>query len=355
MESNIINNIIIHGKQEKGIEYLDSSGKATKQFYIPIQREINIFKDLKCIYQTIKILKKEKPDLIHAHSAKGGVISRIASLFYSINVLHTPHAFSYLSAHSPVKRYLFLSIERVLKNFNSILLATSESELKRGIDEVGYQPHKAFLFNNSITELAVVDNNSTVSSLAYNFSKDYICTVGRPSYQKNIEMMVEIIKNVKDHIPNIHLVVMGLGVVSPNSENVKMLISKHNLEKNFTLIDWIEREKIFEIVSKSKFYLSTSRYEGLPYSIIESLSLRKAIIATDCDGNRDLVINDFNGYLLKENQLDQFKEKIIELYYNNETREKFEKNSFLLFKEKFDISINIRKLEKIYLKHAKYT
>jgi len=346
IDSKIVENIIIHSKKNKVKEYIDNVGKPVKQFFIPIQRDISIVHDLKCVYQTIKILKKEKPDLIHAHSAKGGIIGRLASLFYPVTVLHTPHAYSYLSTNSKLKKKIFLTIERVFKSFNSVLLATSDSELKRGIEEVGYKPSKALLFNNSILPVSV--KGLEVQALP----KTYICTVGRPSYQKNIELMIEVVRKIKKKIPDIHLVVMGLGVVSPNTESVKELISKYHLEDNTTLIEWIERDKIFHILKGAKFYLSTSRYEGLPYSIIECLSLKKAIIASNCDGNRDLVINNYNGYLIDETEIDEFVQKSMELYDNNKLRREFENNSYYLFKEKFDLSTNIKSLEEIYLNNS---
>src|SRR5690606_5490710 len=244
---NIVENVIINGSSDK--VYFDKNESKLKQYLIPLEIDISVLLDLKCILKTVKIIKKEKPNIIHAHSAKGGIIARLASLFFKVNVLHTPHAYSYLCTNSKLKRSIFLTIEKLFKNFNSILLATSESELKRGIYEVGYPSNRALLFNNSILPVEKI-NLETKFFLPQN----YICTVGRPSYQKNIEMMVEIIKEVKKEIPNIHMVVMGLGVVSPNTKIIKNLISKYDLESNFTLIEWMEREKILGIISKSNFY-----------------------------------------------------------------------------------------------------
>lgn len=345
INDDLVHNIIIHNKNKDNKEYKDLSGSNIKQFFIPIQREIKFFKDLKCVYQTVLILKREKPHIIHAHSAKGGIIARLASIFCNVKVLHTPHAYSYLSTRSIVKKSLFLTIERVFRHFNSILVATSKSELLRGINEVGYNPSKAFLFNNSILPIS---ENQINSNINFKLPDNYICTVGRPSYQKNIEMMVNVIKELKIKIPNIHLVVMGLGVVSPNTKNVKSLISKHNLENNITLIEWIEREKIFHIIRNSKFYISTSRYEGLPYSIIECLALKKAVVASNCDGNKDLVKNNYNGFLVEQDDLNTFVDKVYNLWHNQELRNTFGHNAYLRFKKNYDLSANIKILENIY-------
>ena len=127
---------------------------------------------------------------------------------------------------------------------------------------------------------------------------------------------------------------------------------KHNLENNTTLIEWIQREKIFHIVSQSKLYISTARYEGLPYAIIESLSLSKSIVATNCDGNRDLIKDGENGFLLKPNDVNLMSDKIIELIQDDTKRHEFEKKSLEIFNQEFNLNKNIKNLEEIYLKYS---
>lgn len=344
IDSRLFENIIIHKKNINKNKYYNNSNGLIKEFNINIQREIRFIEDLKAIYNTVKILKKEKPDLIHAHSAKGGIIARAASLFYRVKVLHTPHAYSYLSANSKIKRKVFLSIESFFKNINSYLLATSNSEIERGIKEVGYKTDKTFLFNNSILPIEIKENSLD----QYKLPNDYICTVGRPSFQKNIEMMIEVLKEVKNSRPNVHLVLMGVGEYSPNKESIEKLVSKYNLSNNITMIKWMDRDKILNIIAKSKLYISTSRYEGLPYSVIESLALSKASVVTNCDGNKDLIKDNVNGFVIETNDIKLMAEKICFLLQDNNTRRLFEEKSFELFDKSFNLNKNIKKLEKIY-------
>ena len=344
----LFTNIIIQGKNNRDKEYRDKNNNVISKFILPINREIHAINDIKAIYSTITLLKREKPDIIHAHSAKGGIIGRVASLFYKVNVLYTPHAYSYLSASNGLKRYFFLTVEKILK-YKSILVACSMSEYTRGIKEVGYKSSRVELFNNSVLP---INPDAITSSFLHNLPKEYICTVGRPSYQKNIEMMIEVIREAKKVIDNIHLVVMGVGEYYPNLEAVKKLIKKYKLEDNITLVDWINRTDIFKIVSESKFYISTSRYEGLPYSMIEALALRKCFVVTACDGNKDLVIDQHNGYTIDENNVKKMAEKVVELYQNKQIRRKMELNSIRLFEKRYNLAENIIVLEKIYKKYS---
>ncbi len=240
-------------------------------------------------------------------------------------------------------------IEKILKRINSTLVASSLSEFERGIEEVGYAKTNAELFNNSISP---IPKNEEEIKYPVSWPSDYICTVGRPSYQKNIEMMVEVIKEIKKEIPSIHLVLMGVGEYYPNLESVKERIEAYNLSTNITLVKWIAREEIFKIISASKLYISTARYEGLPYSIIESLALAKSCVVTNCDGNRDLVIDGYNGYVVDNEDVADMSEKVLKLYKNQKLRCTMEVNSLKLFNDNFDLNNNIGIIEGIYQKYT---
>ena len=345
MNTDSFENIAIHGTKDTNKPFFDKSGYKVKEYKVSIFRDISIVDDIKSLFQTYKILKKEKPNLIHAHSAKGGIVGRITGRLLGIKVIYTPHAFSYLSTQNSLKRNLFLSIEKVLANGNSLLLATSQSEKKRAIDEVGYKPEKAIVFNNCIEPITKI----YPLTIPKTWPDEYICTVGRPSYQKNIEQMIRVMQEVNKEV-KIHLIVMGVGPVSGQLESVKSLIQELDMSDNVTLLDWTERTDVFNIINQSKFYLSKSRYEGMPYAVIESLALSKACVVTNCDGNKDLIIDNYNGFVVKNKDTAGFKNKILKLLDDKELLDKFSKNAFNLYSEKHNIKNNIVELESIYLK-----
>lgn len=338
-------NIVIHGTKDTEKPFFDEKGNKVKEYRVSIFRDISIFYDIKSLFQTYKILKKEKPNLIHAHSAKGGIVGRITGKFLGIKVIYTPHAFSYLSTDSSLKRKFFMSIEKFLANGNSLLLATSNSEKKRAIDEVGYKEENAIVFNNCIEPITKMH----LLTIQKTWPDEYICTVGRPSYQKNIEQMIRVLYEVNKEA-KIHLIVMGVGPVSNQLESVKNLIVELNMGNEVTLLDWTARTDVFHIINHSKFYISTSRYEGMPYSIIESLALSKACIVTNCDGNKDLIIDNYNGFVIENEDVKGFKSKILKLLTDKELLHKLSKNAFNSYSENYNIKKNIYELESIYLK-----
>lgn len=349
IDSEKFESIVIHGDSDKNEPFLNDKNIPVKNYPISIIRNILPSKDYKAINATNRIIKNEKPDLIHAHSAKGGVIGKIVGKMNNIPVLHTPQAYSFLSADNKLKKSVFLGLEKFLSKWNNKILASSNSERNRALNEVGYKNERVVLFNNAINAIT----NTSDLSIEKTWPDDYICSVGRPSFQKNIELMIEVLRQLKVKNPSIHLVLMGVGYHAPNLEQVKSLINKYNLASSITLLEWTKREDIFNIIKNSKLYISTARYEGLPYSVIEALALEKACVVTDSDGNRDLIVDTENGFVIKNENSVEFASAVLELLQDDTKRKQFEENSLKLFNEHFNIKNTIHNLEKIYSTEAK--
>lgn len=151
--------VIVHGRDDKHTSVI-KEGEPVREIGISLYREINPWRDVIGLVEAIKAIHKEKPDLIHCHSAKGGMIGRIAGWLTNTRTLYTPHAFSYLSTPSALKRKIYLWLER-LTRFNAILLACSNSERELGIRIIHYKQNKAQAWNNAVPDaLAQINSHA---------------------------------------------------------------------------------------------------------------------------------------------------------------------------------------------------
>ena len=349
--------VIVNGADDNSKPYM-RHGKQVKTYSIDMYRALNPVKDIKAVMQAIKIIKKEKADLVHCHSAKGGVIGRFAAFLTGTKVVYTAHAFSFLSAESAKKKQIFLLLEKIAK-LNSYLLACSDSERKLGIKVVGFNEKKAFAWNNAVPDadkgLTRISQISRISSQKNEASdlpvpkegERYITSIGRPSYQKNPLFMVEVVHGIHLKHPDIKFYLLGVGFYSPMLEDMKKLIHQYDMDDTFFLLPWLSHEETLKYVKGSMLYFMTSLYEGLPISVIEAMSLGKAIVASDVLGNKDCVKDGYNGYLLPLKE-EVFVEKMNDLIENDEKRKEMEKNSRFYFESDFFIDNRIKALEDIY-------
>ena len=210
-----IRNSIIYNKVE-GNEYVIACGKddkhqpvirngiEVKEYPISLFRSLNPLNDLKALIEAVRIIRKEKPDVIHCHSAKGGIIGRTAGWITGVKTFYTPHAFSYLCTPSKLKRWVFMTIER-LTRFKTYVLACSESEQEMAIKEVGYSEVHALVWHNAVPD------SSLERGKKVDISEPYACYIGRPCYQKNPLFLLDVIKKVKDKGCNLKFILLGVG------------------------------------------------------------------------------------------------------------------------------------------------
>ncbi len=333
--------VIVHGKND-GCYPVFCKGKEIKTYPINLQRSISFIKDPQALWEAISLIKKEKPDVIHCHSAKGGMIGRIAGFITGTPTLYTAHAFSYLSSGNRIVRFLYKTMER-LTRLNAYLLACSKTERMLGHNTIGYSNKKALVWRNAVPEPILNEDNVSLHIPSH----PYLCYIGRPSYQKNPLFMVNMFAKVHAKHPDIHFYLLGVGYHSPDLEAMQEAIRKFHLESYFFMMPWVNHNDAMAFVKHSLFYISVSRYEGLPLSVIEAMALGKCIVASNVVGNQDCVWDKVNGRLLHLD-VDSFAEEVCNLIEKPETVEKMGKESRRIFDEEFRIEKRIHLLENIY-------
>lgn len=336
--------VVVNGADDRNRPYT-RHGREVKAYKICMYRALNPLRDTWAVVQAIRIILKEKPDIVHCHSAKGGVVGRIAAFLTGRRSVYTPHAFSFLSAETGGKRKTYLWFEK-LARLNSYLIGCSESERLLGIQQVGYPVSKAFAWNNAIPD---IKPEEVVPPKDFKDTDKYIVTVARPSYQKNTLLMVEVMRLVNLRRPDLKLIVVGAEFYSPLLDEMKALIREYHLEHVVAILPWVSHAEALGYIKYAQLYLSTSIYEGLPIAVLEAMALGKAIVASDVIGNRDCVVDSINGYLLAlEPQL--FSEKICYLTEHEDVKNEMGQKSHRLFESQFMIGNKIAGLEEIYKK-----
>ena len=156
---------------------------------------------------------------------------------------------------------------------------------------------KSSVLPNIIDVEDVKQKSSLPSSIGTSFSAD-ITYLGRLQYPKNPMRFVNIIGLVQKAIPNIKAVIIGDG---DELDLTRKRIHDLNLESNITLTGFIENP--MTLLKKSKALVMTSFWEGTPMSSLEALTLGIPVISTPVDGLRDIIVNDYNGYLSDSDEI----------------------------------------------------
>ena len=287
-------------------------------------RSINLVKDLKAFFEIKKIIKKEKPDIIHLHSSKAGFLGRFAANGRKTKMFYNPHGFPFLMSDvSKLKRKIYWIIEKIAAFRKCTIVGCSEGEYKEALKLT----KNSVCINNGI-------NTKDLDNIIKDFDKkeiDYnhlnICTSGRINYQKNPAFFNEIAKAFPDY----SFTWIGDGDLRDE------LISP-----NIIVTGWKTREETLKLVNDNDIFILTSLWEGLPISLLEAMYLKKLCIVTNCIGNRDVIKDQENGYIIK----DDYRSIIDSINSDNYTL--LSNNAYKSIVEEFNVKITCEKYRRIY-------
>lgn len=298
---------------------------------------ISLIDDIKALYKIVKIINEVQPDIVHCHSSKAGALGRVAAKMCRIkSVIYTPHAYSFQNyTLSKRKRSLYILIEKILGKITNITINVSEGERQNAFENNIVGENNSIVIYNGINYMEKsVDNLSGTIKIG---------TTMRMEVQKDPLTFIEIAKIIVNKHPNVEFIFVGDGHL--NNE-VKECIQKYNLGKRVKLLGF--QKNVIDIVGSFDIYLITSLYEGLPYSIIEAISLGKPIVATNVTGNNEIVKNGYNGLLFEAMNAQEGAEKIESLLNNISLINEYGLNSRKLYKEYFTIEQMMEALDMIY-------
>lgn len=261
-------------------------------------RSINPIKDLKAFWEVKKIIKEENPDVIHLHSSKAGFIGRFATNCKKKTMLYNPHGFSFLMRDSSkVKRLIYWCLEKVGALRKCTIIGCSYGEYQEALK----LSKNAICINNGVNINKLNKEVQAFENHNIDFNNLKICTSGRIGYQKNPELFNKIAEN----FPNLKFTWIGDGELKDKltSPNIKVT-------------GWKTREEVLKIVNDNDIFILTSLWEGLPISLLEAMYLGKVCIVTNCIGNRDVIKDGKNGFIIKNNDYKEIIEKINPENYN---------------------------------------
>ncbi|MCU7615071.1 glycosyltransferase [Chryseobacterium sp. GMJ5] len=301
--------------------------KNITQIKIPqLQREINIKKDFSTLIALRKIYKKIKPDVVHLHSSKIGVLGRLA--FPVHKIIYTVHGFDSVR----IANRKFLVLEKLLKNKAKFIVAVSKYDREKLALE-GIRKNVKMIYNGI--------NDADLHILPFDLTSEYL-------------------KNIHDK----HIVVMTIARLSPPKRyDLFCSLAAHFVHDERFHFIWIGNKQgkgdnsqnitmMGELINASAYlkyahlFLLPSNYEGLPISILEAMCCEIPVIASNVGGISE-ILNNKNGFAV-ENEVKEFEEAIRKIMVNKETYKTYSEEARLKYEKEFTISKMYEKYIDLY-------
>lgn len=323
----------------------ESKGIFNNTIGLPIKRSAS-FTDISNILRMRKIILENNYDIVHCHSTKAGLVGRLAA-FVSRHpiVIYSPHGFMFCDNSILIKRFLYLSMERYLGYLTQKLIAVSGSERDLAIRHNIVPNKKIITLYNSIDPSDYDDFNyvNRVPEKLKNGSEIILGTVGRLYYQKDPITLIKSFKIINDRFPNTKLVIVGDG---PLEQVCIKLIAKLGLKSKIDLAGYQKNSKAY--YKMFDIFMLSSHYEGLPYALLEAMSMGIPSVGTNVVGIKDLISNGRTGYLAEEEDYKGLADAVINLLSNPELLSDFSENAKKITRENFNFNNGIKEYQEFY-------
>ncbi len=282
-------------------DYLEKVATDVKAIRIDgLGRSIKPRADLTSLFAIIKEIRRFKPDVIHTHTAKAGVVGRVASILSghkSIRV-HTFHGHLLNGYFGARKTKLVILVEKFLALFTDQLLAVG-AKVKDDLIAAGIGNRNIFGVMPPGLQLAEVPSRSSARmELGLNDDAIYCAFIGRITQIKRPDRFLDVVAEIKSLGIELHFIVAGAGELLQYCQD---RAESENLPVTF--LGW--REDIEVVLAAVDFVLLTSDNEGTPLSLIQAGMVGIPVVATNVGSTNEIVVNGETGLLtdLSVNQL----------------------------------------------------
>lgn len=326
----------------KWVKQIENEGIKIKT--INIKRKISPVSDLVSLGQLFFYFKKEKFDIVHTHTPKPGLIGQMAAKMAGVPiVINTIHGLYFGNKFSKFKKDFYLFIEKLSARFSDLIFSQNKEDLAT-IKEKNIAPGKRveYLGNGIDTEKF----NSQRFPKEFLYEKrgkmhipdnaKIVGAIGRLVKEKGYLELFSAFEKVVEVYPEAFLLVIG------PEDGVKKDSFNRSIVKNYKCKDNIvflgERDDVDEIYPLMDVFVLASHREGFPRTIIEAMSEKVPVIATNIRGCREAIDNEKNGILVPMENAEELAKQIIFILGNkakaNELAENARQKAVSQFDEK---------------------
>lgn len=316
----------------------------TKVVSIPhLNRDINIFSDFKVFFDLIKIIKKEKPDVLHLHSSKIGGIGSLAGRFTKTpKIIFTVHGWAF----NEDRVWWQKTIIKILSWFTVILSHQTivvSKNTKRQIQKYPFISKKFSVIRNAIRPIEFKEKKIARNLLLgeQKEEKIWLGTIAELHKNKGLKYVFKALQILNNQ--NIIFVIIGEG---EEREHLEELIKMKGLEKQVFLLGQIENAS--QYLKAYDIFVLPSITEALPYVLLEAGSSEIPIIASNVGGVPEVIQDSETGILSRAKDSKDIAHAIMYIINNHQKAKFYIRNLKNKIKKDFRLERMIEEISRVY-------
>ena len=290
-----IESTLISGEVEAGeadyLELRDSNLPVVR--LVGLGRSVRLLGDLTAFVSLIRLMRAERPDIVHTHTAKAGFVGRLAAIVAGVPVIvHTYHGHLLHSYFRPAVARSIRFVEAVLARRTTALVAVG-SRVRDELLEAGIgDPDRFLVFAPGVVEPPVKDQVTERRTLGLSTDDRVVLFVGRLTRVKRVDRLLDAMVEVQEAVPSALLVVAGDGELS---EELRRMAALAGIRVMF--LGW--RLDVASLYAAADLAVLSSDNEGMPVSLLEAAMSGVPAVTTDAGSASEVVVDGVTGVVVQ--------------------------------------------------------
>ena len=332
----------------------DIEKEGIKVKIIRIKRKISPVSDLVSFIKLFFYFRKERIDVVHAHTPKASLIGQLAAKMAGVPIIvNTIHGLYFKKDDSWIKRKLFILVEKILAQCSNLIFLVNREDMGTVVKEkicpadliryIGGGVNMALFNPRRFSEEFVLNKKK---QLGIDPKRKIIGIVARLVKEKGYLDLFNSFKIVLERFPDTLLLIVGS--VEPEKRDAISpgIIKKYKIGKNVIFLG--ERANIEEIYLLMDIFALPSYREGLGISILDAQAMEKPVVATKIRGIVEAVDGDRTGLLVSVGNSRELARALIFLLENPEKAKEMGKNGRIKVINEFDEKLVFERIRKEY-------
>ncbi len=329
-----------------------------KHYEINLTRTISPLADAKAIRQLYKIIKKEKPDIIHTHTPKAGLIGMIAAYLAGTEIrLHTVAGLQF-AATKGAKKQMLIAFEKLIYKLAHQIMPNSKGVYNYIVKNNLCKPAKLKMLANGATigidlnkykrTAAIEDAAIKIKAASNIHDNDFVCCfIGRLTKDKGTEELITAFQQIFEIHPNVKLILLGRYEQHLDPVDKRYI---DYIETNPRIIHFGYQMDIRPYLAFSHLFVFPSYREGLPNVVLQAGSFNLPCVVTNIPGSSEIIKDGYNGLVVPAKDAGCLMQAVLCLIEDDKLHCEMSKRARAVIAEKYDQLSILEALKQEYFK-----
>jgi glycosyltransferase involved in cell wall biosynthesis len=319
-----------------------------------LHREISPLRDVRAVYHLADLIRRERPDILHTHTAKAGAIGRLAALLAGDAappiVVHTFHGHVLRGYFDPVRSTFFRLLERWLARRTTALVAVSP-EVRDDLVALGVAPREKFTVVRLGIELderigatgGAADGAETRRLLGIPADRFVVGWIGRMTGVKRTDDVLLTVRRLRERGVDAVLCMVGDG---PDRDAAEQRAHELGIVRDSLFLGY--QDQVAPYYAAFDALILPSANEGTPVSAIEALAGSRPVVATRVGGVPDVVRDGIDGFLVEPGDVDAMADRLARLAADPELRRRMGEAGRASVHERYSVERLLDDVDRLY-------